>query len=81
MDAEIYKSIAQVGQYIGVGMCALSMLGAALGVARIWVAIIETIGRNPSVKSDVSIYGWVGFAVTEAIALYAMVLALLTLFN
>jgi F-type H+-transporting ATPase subunit c len=72
--------IATAAKYIGVGLCALSMIGASLGVANIWVSVINTVGRNPSVKADVNLYGWAGFAVTEAIALYALVLALITIY-
>lgn len=66
-------------KYIGAGMCALSMTVAAWGVAKIWTTIISTVGRNPQVKKDVDIYGWAGFAAVEAIALYALVIALVML--
>jgi F-type H+-transporting ATPase subunit c len=65
--------------YIGAGMCALSMTGAAIGVAQVWTTIISTVGRNPQVKKDVDIYGWAGFAAVEAIALYALVVAMVML--
>jgi F-type H+-transporting ATPase subunit c len=38
------------------------------------------VGRNPSAKANVELYGWIGFAVTEAIALFALVVALMVLF-
>lgn len=65
--------------YIGAGMCALSMTAAAWGVSQVWTTIIATVGRNPQVKKDVDIYGWAGFAAVEAIALYALVIALVML--
>ena len=65
--------------YIGAGMCALSMMAAAWGVSKVWTSVIETVGRNPQVKNDVSIYAWVGFATVEAIALYALVIAFIIL--
>ena len=65
--------------FIGAGMCALSMTVAAWGVAQVWTTIISTVGRNPQVKKDVDIYGWAGFAAVEAIALYALVIALVML--
>lgn len=72
--------IANAAKYIAVGVCAISMMAAAWGVTKIWCTIIDTIGRNPTVKKDVSLFGWVGFATVEAIALYALVLALLIMF-
>ncbi len=65
--------------YIGASVCALSMMAAAWGVANLWITIITTVGRNPQVKKDVDIYGWAGFAAIEAIALYALVIALIML--
>ncbi len=65
--------------YIGASVCALSMMAAAWGVAKLWMTIITTVGRNPQVKKDVDIYGWAGFAAIEAIALYALVIALIML--
>ncbi len=65
--------------YVAAGLCALSMMASAWGVAKLWMTIIETVGRNPQVKKDVDIYGWAGFAAIEAIALYALVIALVIL--
>ena len=65
--------------YIGAGISALTMTVAAWGVAMVWTTIITTVGRNPQVKKDVDIYGWAGFAAVEAIALYALVIALVML--
>ena len=65
--------------YIGASLCALSMMAAAWGVSKIWTTMIETVGRNPQVKKEVDVYGWAGFAAVEAIALYALVIALVML--
>ena len=65
--------------FIVAGMCALSMTAAAWGVSQVWTTIISTVGRNPQVKKEVDIYGWAGFAAVEAIALYALVIALVML--
>ena len=65
--------------YISASICSLSMTVAAWGVTKIWTNMIDTVGRNPQVKKDVDIYGWAGFAAVEAIALYALVIALVML--
>jgi F-type H+-transporting ATPase subunit c len=65
--------------YISAALCALSMMAAAWGVTKLWTTMIETVGRNPQVKKDVDLYGWAGFAAIEAIALYALVVALIIL--
>ena len=66
---------------IGTGLAAIGMIGAGIGVGNIWSSLIATVGRNPAAKGDVELYGWIGFAVTEAIALFALVVALIVLFG
>ncbi|MBE1236449.1 F0F1 ATP synthase subunit C [Phaeovibrio sulfidiphilus] len=66
---------------IGAGLAAIGMIGAGIGVGNIWASLIATVGRNPAAKSSVELYGWIGFAVTEAIALFALVVALIVLFG
>lgn len=65
--------------YISAAICAVSMIVAAWGITKLWITLIDTVGRNPQVKKDVDIYGWAGFASIEAIALYALVVALVML--
>ena len=66
---------------IGAALCSLPMAASAWGVAKLWMSMIETVGRNPQVKKDVDIDGWAGFAAVEAIALYCLVVALIILFK
>ena len=80
MDAEFAKYIAEAVKFIAAALCAISMKTAAEGVCKIWITMIDTVGRNPTVKNDVNAFGLIGFAATEAIALYALVIALVMLF-
>lgn len=63
--------------FIGAGVCALSMMASAWGLAKVWSTLIETIGRNPQVKRDVQALGYVAAGTIEAIALYALVVAIM----
>jgi len=71
---------ASAAKLIGAGLAAIGMIGSGIGVGNIWSSLIATVGRNPSAKANVELYGWIGFAVTEAIALFALVVALMVLF-
>lgn len=73
--------ISVAGKAIGAGLAALGMIGAGLGVGNVWSSLITAVGRNPAVKNDVQLYGYIGFAVTEAIALFALVVALLNIYG
>ena len=75
MEQEILQSNALA--YFGAGLCALAMTVAAWGLTKLWVSLIETVGRNPQVKKDVTLFGFIGMGSIEAIALYILVIAIL----
>ncbi len=80
MEETSLQYIAEAAKYLSVGLISLVMLGVAKGVSQIWVTIISSVSRNPGVKNDVSLFAWGGAAITEAIALYALGLAIIMLY-
>ncbi|MBQ7413090.1 MAG: F0F1 ATP synthase subunit C [Alphaproteobacteria bacterium] len=80
MEQESLQYIAEAAKYLSVGLISLVMFGVAKGVSQIWVTIISAVSRNPGVKNDVSLFAWGGAAITEAIALYALGLAIIMLY-
>jgi F-type H+-transporting ATPase subunit c len=58
----------------------LPLLGVALGIGNIFSSLVNSIARNPAARGEVFGIGILGFALTEAIALFALVVALLLLF-
>ncbi len=67
-------------KYIGVGLMALGMLGAAIGVGNIFTAMLNGIARNPSAEPKLAKYVYVGAGLAEAMGLFAMVIGLLLIF-
>jgi F-type H+-transporting ATPase subunit c len=67
-------------KYLGAGLTALGMLGTALGVANIFVALINGIARNPSAEPKLAKYYLLGAALTEFMGLLSFVVAALLLF-
>jgi len=68
-------------KFLAAGMAHLGLAVTAVMVGLIWTTLIKTVGRNPACKESVELFGWVGFATTEAIGLYSLVVALITLFS
>ncbi|MBI3504001.1 MAG: F0F1 ATP synthase subunit C [Proteobacteria bacterium] len=66
---------------IGAGLAALGMIGAGIGVGSIWASYIAALARNPASKDTIGASIWIGFAVTEAIAIFALLIALMILFG
>ncbi len=75
MENEILQDKSMA--YIAAGVCAIGMTVAAWGLTKLWTSMIETVGRNPQVKKDVSLFGFVGMGSIESIALYILVIAIL----
>jgi F-type H+-transporting ATPase subunit c len=65
---------------IGAGLAMIGVIGAGIGVGTIFAALIGGIARNPSVEGTMFGRAMLGMALTEAVALYALVIAFLILF-
>jgi F-type H+-transporting ATPase subunit c len=67
-------------KYIGIGLTTLGMLGAAIGVGNIFAALVGGIARNPSAEAQMSKNAFIGAGLSEAMGLFAFLIALLLLF-
>jgi len=75
MENEILQDKSMA--FIAAGVCTLAMTVAAWGLTKLWTTLIETVGRNPQVKKDVTLFGFIGMGSIESIALYILVIAIL----
>ena len=75
MENEILQDKSMA--FIAAGICALAMSATAWGLTKLWTSLIETVGRNPQVKKDVTLFGFIGMGSIESIALYILVIAIL----
>lgn len=72
---------ASAAQMIGAGIAVLALWGVGIGLGNIISTLIGAIARNPSAKDDLFRIGILGFALTEAIALFALLIAILILYK
>ncbi len=70
----------QAARYIGAGMAVIALFGVGLGIGNIFSTMISSVARNPSARDAVFPIGILGFALTEAVALFALLIAFLILF-
>jgi F-type H+-transporting ATPase subunit c len=78
MDAEAAK---QLGQLLGAGLSmGLGAVGPGIGLGIMIGKALESIARQPEVAGDVRTNMFIGIGVTEAVALYAFVVALILIF-
>ncbi len=74
MDAAAAKSL-------GAGIAVIALAGVGIGIGNIFAALVTSIARNPAARPAVFGIGILGFALTEAIALFALMIAFLILFG
>ena len=71
---------AEAAKFIGAGIAAVGMAGAAIGVGNIFAAYLDGAMRNPSAAPQQFGNLIFGFAVTEALGIFSFLIALLLLF-
>ena len=79
MENEVAQNMVNIYAYLGVGIYALPMAAVAIGLSKLWTTLIETVGRNPQVRKDVTMFGFIGMGSIEAVALYMLIIAILLL--
>lgn len=66
---------------LGAGIAMIALLGVGIGIGNIFGNLVSSIARNPSARPEMFTMSLIGVAFTEAIALFAMVIAFLILFG
>ena len=62
------------------GLATIGLAGAGVGIGTVFGALVLGISRNPSLKDELFKMAILGFALTEAIALFALMIVFLLLF-
>jgi F-type H+-transporting ATPase subunit c len=70
----------QSAREIGAGIAVIALAGVGVGIGNIFASLVSSIARNPAARPHVFGLGILGFALTEAVALYALVIAFIILF-
>ena len=66
---------------IAAGIAVIPLLGVGIGIGNIFATLIKSIARNPGVQKSVFPMAILGFALTEAVALIALLVSFLILFR
>lgn len=75
MDLESVKTLAMA---LAVG---LGVIGPGIGLGLIVAKALEAIGRNPDASGKVQATMFIGIAVTEALAIFAIVIGFIVKFT
>ena len=66
--------------FLDAGTATIGLAGAGVGIGTVLGALVLGVARNPSLKQDLFRFAILGFALTEAVALFALMMAFLILF-
>ena len=72
--------LLQAAKFIGAGLATIGLAGAGVGIGTVFGALVIGTSRNPSLKDELFKMAILGFALTEAIALFSLMMAFLILF-
>lgn len=67
-------------KYIGAGIALIGLLGAGIGIAIVFSALINGVSRNPSLKDQLFSYLILGIALSEATGLFCLMISFILLF-
>merc|ERR1711990_983455 len=70
-----FLMILQAAKLIGAGLSTIALAGVGAGIGTVFSALITSVARNPHLMKQLFGYAILGFALTEAIALFALMMA------
>ena len=72
--------LLQSAQKVGAALSTFGLAGAGIGIGLVFSSLILGVSRNPAIKDELFRFAILGFALTEAIALFSLMVAFLILF-
>jgi len=70
-----------LGKLIGAGLATISLAGAGIGIGIVFAGFLLALARNPKDEKKLLAFALLGFALTEAIALFGLMITFLILFG
>ncbi len=70
----------QAAKVIGAGLTTIGLGGAGIGVGIVFGNLISATSRNPSIRKELFGLSIIGFALVEALGLFALMLSFLILY-
>ena len=71
----------KAAKQIGAGAAAIGLVGAGVGIGSVFGSLIEAVARNVSIKDQLFSYAVLGFALSEATGLFALMISMLILYT
>merc|ERR1711972_561635 len=79
MGTAVRSDIDQAAKFIGAGAATVGVAGSGAGIGTVFGSLIIGYARNPSLKAQLFSYAILGFALSEAMGLFCLMVAFLIL--
>ncbi|XP_078001666.1 ATP synthase F(0) complex subunit C2, mitochondrial isoform X2 [Phascolarctos cinereus] len=76
----ISRDVDTAAKFIGAGAATVGVAGSGAGIGTVFGSLIIGYARNPSLKQQLFSYAILGFALSEAMGLFCLMVAFLILF-
>ncbi|CAN8014426.1 unnamed protein product, partial [Ixodes persulcatus] len=76
----VQRDIDSAAKFIGAGAATVGVAGSGAGIGSVFGSLIIGYARNPSLKQQLFSYAILGFALSEAMGLFCLMMAFLLLF-
>ncbi|XP_036596190.1 ATP synthase F(0) complex subunit C2, mitochondrial-like [Trichosurus vulpecula] len=76
----VSRDIDTAAKFIGAGAATVGVAGSGAGIGTVFGSLIISYARNPSLKQQLFSYAIMGFALSEAVGLFCLMVAFLILF-
>ena len=76
----VRRDIDSAAKYIGAGAATVGVAGAGAGIGTVFGSLVVAYARNPSLKQQLFSYAILGFALSEAMGLFCLMMAFMLLF-
>ena len=76
----VKNDIDSAAKFIGAGAATVGVAGSGAGIGSVFGSLIIGYARNPSLKQQLFSYAILGFALSEAMGLFCLMMAFLLLF-
>jgi F-type H+-transporting ATPase subunit c len=74
------ESMLEGYKLIGAGLATVSLAGSGAGIGVVFAGLMQAVARNPFQEKQLFVYAILGFALSEAVALFGLMMAFMILF-
>nr|XP_029712581.1 ATP synthase lipid-binding protein, mitochondrial-like [Aedes albopictus] len=78
--SQVSRDIDSAAKFLGAGAATVGVAGSGAGIGTVFGSLIIGYARNPALKQQLFSYAILGFALSEAMGLFCLMMAFLLLF-